>query len=154
MTTMPFKVEPVPAPKATFIDLSDATEDDRLLIEFESGQKLVCRMDPPPRPAVLRCDLARTSPELLAEFASALLKRARLDSWRFWVEYPTIEEMRTDIDISLDPSFVTAGLTLYVRVRYTGRSKYISEAVSIDAANGSPIKSMTSYVPTKAPMGE
>ncbi len=131
---MPFVIKSVAAPALTRIDLSQATEDDRVTLEFRNGQKLVLQTCPP-HPSLI-CDLALTDRALLTELCSAVLASRHVMPRRFWVSPPTFEEMLAEISITLNPYAVTVGRTISVQIQYSGRT------TCLPVAGGSRIKAI------------
>ena len=146
---MPYRIEPVPVPRQTRINLDDATPEDRLVIVLKSGHQMVFQTFPPF--PVIDCDLERSSPQPISALARALWetrKRVRLNL-PFRTPELTLEDVESDLWVTLSTGLkypvVTAEQPLYVGIQSKGlRLRYYE-------VPGGPIDSITSTTVDQLP---
>lgn len=134
---MPFAIK-TPSKIRTRINVFDALPDDRLLVEFENGQTLALRCVPPD--PTLICDKGLSSPALIEEFCrenlTAILHSGRRRAhFRVTVSAELLQDAVKSVEISLLSRRIVIGRPLMVSVS-NGLESWL------DAANGSPVKSL------------
>lgn len=147
---MPFRIEPVPVPRETRVNMDDATSDDRLVIVLESGQQMVFLVNPPF--PLIECDLERSSPLLISAMAEALWdkrKRSRL-ALPFRGQALTMEKVISGLWILLTTGTkspeVTVKKPLYVRLHTSGIQ------INMYEVPGGPVASITPTTVDQVPV--